>query len=212
MIRELDGATSALAADALDRVGLRNQSMAPGIAPLRPDMRLVGRAYPIVVEAVSSMPDQPYRGEIRAIDSLQPGDVPVYSVAPDVDTALWGELFTCAAIGHGSAGAVVDGFVRDVPQIVELNFPVFARGTSPLDTKGRAEVREYGVPAPCGGVLVSPGDAVVGDEDGVVIVPADALADVAAIIDEKLRGERGARTDLLQGKTLAEVWETWQVL
>jgi regulator of RNase E activity RraA len=204
--------SAALASDALDRVGLRNQSTVPGIAPLRPGMALVGRAVPITVVATDVIPEEPYATEIRAIDSLSPGDVPVYSVAPEVDTALWGELFSCAAIGRGAVGSIVDGFVRDAELIAELGFPVFARGTSPLDTKGRAEVVELGAPAPCGGVLVNLGDAVVADEDGVVIVPLDAVDDVAAIVAEKLAGERGARADLLAGRTLADVWDTWRVL
>jgi 4-hydroxy-4-methyl-2-oxoglutarate aldolase len=212
MVPGLEGVTAALVSDALDRVGLRHQCMAPGIAPLRPGMRLVGRAFPITVEATDVMPEDPYVSEIRAIDGLGRGEVPVYSVAPEVDTALWGELFSCAAIGRGAAGVVVDGFVRDAEQIAGLGFATFARGTSPLDTMGRAEVREYGTPAPCGGVLVNHGDAIVADEDGVAVVPAGALDDVVAVVSEKLRGERGALADLLAGKSLGEAWGTWGVL
>lgn len=208
----LAGATAALVSDALDRVGLRNQTMAPGIAPLRQGMRLSGRAYPIAVESTDVAPEEPYQLEIRAIDGLSQGDVPVYSVAPDVDAALWGELFSCAAIGRGATGVVVDGFVRDVDLIAGLEFAVFARGACPLDTKGRAEVRSYGEEVACGGVLVSRGDAVVADEDGVVVVPDEALSDVVAIVAEKLAGEQSAKADLLAGKTLAEVWKTWHVL
>ncbi len=207
-----EGATAALVSDALDRVGLRNQTMASGIAPLRQGMRLAGRAYPIAVESTDVVPKEPYQLEIRAIDGLSSGDVPVYAVAPDVDAALWGELFSCAAIGRGAVGVVVDGAVRDIDLIAGLEFPVFARGASPLDTKGRAEVRRYGEEVACGGVLVAPGDAVVADEDGVVVIPDEALSDVVAIVAEKLAGEQSAKADLLAGKTLGEVWETWRVL
>ena len=208
----LEGVTAALAADALDRLGLREQTMDFALRPLRPGDVLFGRAVPVVVEATDELPEDPYATEMRVIDSLRPGDVPVYSVGSGVRAALWGELFSCAAIGRGAAGAIVDGLVRDVRQIAELEFPVFCRGTSPLDTQGRAEARDVGVPAPCGGVLVSPGDYVVADEDGIVVIPGAVLAGVAEIVAEKARGERGARDDLLGGKTLAEVWETWKVL
>jgi regulator of RNase E activity RraA len=212
VIPELEGATSALVADALDRLGLREQTMEPGIRPLRLDAVLAGRAVPVVVEVTDEIPQAPYATEMRVIDSLAADDVPVYSVGSGVRAALWGELFSCAAIGRGAAGVIVDGLVRDARQIAELGFPVFCRGTSPLDTQGRAKARDVGGPVRCGGVLVSPGDYVVADQDGIVVIPEDARGEVARIVAEKTRGERGARDDLLAGKSLAEVWETWGVL
>jgi regulator of RNase E activity RraA len=205
-------ATAALVSDALDRVGYRAQTLFPGIAPLRPGMRLAGRAVTARVSATDAQPDPPYVTEIRLLDSLEPGDVPVYAVDPDVRAALWGELFSCAAIGRGAVGAVVDGLVRDAAQIAELGFPVFCRGAHPTDTFGRAEVVADRVPVEVGGVTISAGDVVVADADGIVVVPAAAAPEVAALVADKLSKERGAREDLLAGKTLSEVWETWGVL
>ena len=109
----LAGAASALVSDVLDRMGRRDQVLDPAIRPLWPEARFVGVAVPVVIVADSSEPELPYDGELTALDGLRPGDVPLFVVEPGVRAASWGELFSCAAIGRGAAGVVVDGFVRD---------------------------------------------------------------------------------------------------
>jgi regulator of RNase E activity RraA len=203
--------TSALASDALDRLGHRGSVLDRAIRPLRPGMRLAGRALPIAVVASDVMPDDPYVGEMRAIVQLEAGDVPVYAVEHGVSAAVWGELFTLAARARGAIGAVVDGPMRDATAIAALGFPVFASSFSPLDTMGRAVVSTIGEPVRCGGALVRRGDFVVADEDGVALVPAEIADEVVAHVEEKLRGERGARGDLMAGKSVHDVWDTWGV-
>jgi regulator of RNase E activity RraA len=124
---------------------------------------------------------------------------------------MWGELFSCAAMGAGARGVVTDGLVRDVRQIVELGFPVFASGSSPLDTLGRAEVVGIGESVRCGGVPVARGDLVLGDDDGVVVVPYAAAGDVTARVREKLGKEQSGRDDLLAGLPVRQVWERYGV-
>ena len=97
------------------------------------------------------MAEHPYSGEMAALAALMPGDVAVYHVATAVEAALFGELFGLAARAQGAVGAVLDGPVRDVRQLRERGFPVWANGVSPYDTKGRAEVVAHGVPVVCGG-------------------------------------------------------------
>lgn len=208
----LFSASAALVSDALDELGVREHTLDTALRPLAPGMRLAGRAVPVEVAATDVLPEEPYAGEMAVLDSLRPGEVPVYAVAPDVNAALWGELFSCAAMGRGAAGAVVDGPVRDIGPTRELGFPVFARGCSPLDTRGRAEVVRFREPVVCSGVLVRPGDVVVADEDGVVVCPAELEDEVAAAIAAKARDEGGARADLRAGASLAEVWERWRAL
>lgn len=208
----LTRSTASVVSDALDRLGHRDQTLDPAIRPLAPGTVLAGRAVPIRVVVSARAADPPYGTEIQALDDLRPGEVPVYCTEVGVGAALWGELFTCAALGRGAAGAVLDGPVRDARQIRELGFPVFSRGASPLDTLGRAEVEAYRVPAVCGGVPIEPGDVVVADDDVVVVVPQAAVAEVAAIVEAKLRDERSARADLLAGATLGEVWNRYGVL
>ena len=208
----LADAASALVSDVLDRMGRRDQVLDPAIRPLWPEARFVGVAVPVVIVADSSEPELPYDGELTALDGLQPGDVPLFVVEPGVRAASWGELFSCAAIGRGAAGVVVDGFVRDAAQIKALDFPTFARGLSPLDTFGRAIVTGIGVEAVVGGVEVAPGDLIVGDVDGIVAIPRALAADVAEAVATKHRLEGNARDDLLAGLGIREVWEKYGVL
>ena len=212
-LEEFQGATSAIVSDALDKLGLRHKSQAldPAIRPLWDDAVVIGWARPVVVVAETCEPERPYDGEMSALDGLSPGDVPLFAVEPGLRVASWGELFSCGAIGRGARGAIVDGLVRDARQIRNLGFPTFARGCTPLDTYARAVVREHGIAADVGGVHVTPGDLVVADVDGIVIVPRPALRDAAMLVKSKRKLEEGARQDLLNGMRIRDVWTKYGV-
>ena len=212
VVAALAEATSAVVSDVLDRMGRRDRVLDPAIRPLWPEARFVGVAVPVVIVADSSEPELPYDGELTALDGLRPGDVPMFVVEAGVLAASWGELFSCAAIGRGAVGVVVDGLVRDAAQIKALGFPAFARGLSPLDTFGRAVVAGIDVEARAGGVDVAPGDIIVADADGVVAIPSALAADVAEAVATKHRLEGHARDDLLAGLGIREVWEKYGVL
>jgi 4-hydroxy-4-methyl-2-oxoglutarate aldolase len=207
----LSSATSAIAADALDALGHRDQAMDSRLAPLTGSMRVVGRAYPVVVVEDLTRPEEPYEGEMQALAAMGPGDVGVYGVSGTSRAAAWGELFSCAAIGRGVSGVVVDGCIRDARQITELGFPVFAAGRSPFDTLARARVDNHGEVAVCGGQTVRRGDVVVADADGVVVVPGAVVDEVATFIENKHRLEVGAREDLMSGMSIRAVWEKYGV-
>lgn len=204
-------ASSAIAADALDALGLREQALDPRLQPLFPVARMVGRAYPVSVVEDTAMPDAPYDGEMDALAALSPGDVGVYGLTGNSRAAAWGELFSCGAIGRGAVGVVVDGCVRDTRQICDLGFPVFALGRSPLDTLARARVQSHGKEVLCGGKLIRRGDVVVADADGIVIVPVEKIDEVANFIANKHRLEQGARNDLVAGMGIREVWKKYGV-
>lgn len=204
-------ASSAIAADALDALGLREQVLDARLQPLFPAARMVGRAYPVAVVEDTAMPDAPYDGEMDALAALSPGDVGVYGLAGHSRAAAWGELFSCGAIGRGAVGVIVDGCVRDTRQICALGFPVFAAGRSPLDTLRRARVQSHGSEVHCGGLLIRRGDVVVADADGIVIVPSDKVGEVAIFIAHKHQLEQGARDDLVAGMGIREVWEKYGV-
>lgn len=207
----LRDATSAVVADALDRLGLRSQALDPAIRPLWPQARLVGRAMPVVVVADEDLPDEPYAGEMDALDALAPGEVPVFEIEAGSRAAAWGELFSCGALGRGAVGVVCDGPVRDAAQIEELGYPTFARACSPLDTLGRAKVASFGGTAVCGGVRIARGDLIVADRDGIVAIPAARADEVAEAVAAKRKLEDGARADLLAGMGIREVWDKYQV-
>jgi len=208
----LRDAPAAVISDALDRMGRRHQVLDLAIRPLWPEARLAGVAVPVVIVADTSEPELPYDGELTALDGLRPGDVPLLIVEDGVRCASWGELFSCAALGRGAAGVVIDGYARDAAEIKALGFPTFARGLSPLDTFARAIVTGIDVEARIGGVDVRPGDLVVGDVDGIVVVPQEMVADVAEAVATKHRLEGNAREDLLAGMSIREVWVKYGVL
>jgi 4-hydroxy-4-methyl-2-oxoglutarate aldolase len=198
--------------DSLDSIGYRDQAMAPRIRPLRDDLKIVGRARTVTWMDVYAPDPNPYEVEIEFMDDLKEGDVVVTNTDFALRNAPWGELMSTAAKCRGSAGAVVDSCVRDVKKILETKFPVFAAAISPLDSAGRGRVIGYDQPVECGGVRVETGDLVVGDYDGVVVVPRSVEKTVLEKAFEKAKKENVTRAELLQGKTLKEVYAKYGVL
>jgi 4-hydroxy-4-methyl-2-oxoglutarate aldolase len=203
---------TAVVSDSLDELGYRNQAMREYLRPLSPDDRFVGWARTFSYVDLYHIPSDPYATEIEALDTILPGEVVVISTAGSLQNAPWGELLSTAAKVRGSRGAVIDGLVRDVRKIHELGFPVFARGIKPVDSKGRGTVIDYNVPVDCGGVLVSPGDLVFADYDGVIVVPAQVLPEVVRMATEKVEKENGSRAELMRGGYLRDVYAKFGVL
>jgi regulator of RNase E activity RraA len=203
---------SAVLADVLDGLGHRTSALPSNLRPLRPDLKLFGRATTLDVLPVAVEPERPYATELECIDALKSGDVLVTTTHGDHGSALWGELLSTAAMARGAAGAVIDGLTRDAARIMAMGFPVFAAGFSPLDSKGRLDGLTHGRPIKVGDCLARPGDYVFGDIDGVVVVPAE-LAEVAfqkAI--EKVSGENKVRDELLRGRSVREVFAEYGIL
>jgi RraA family protein len=113
----------------------------------------------------------------KALDVLEPGDVVIVDAGGSAMNAVLGDLISTKAKHRGAAAFVVDGLVRDLPNIQEIDFPVFARGTTPIGPLHRGP-GEINFPICCGGVVVNPGDVVVGDSMGVVVVPQAIVEDV----------------------------------
>ena len=203
---------TAVVSDILDRLGHRDHAMCPEIRALEDGATIVGRAMPLRVEEVATLPDEPYRGEIAAIDDLRPGEIAVLAAAGTCRAALWGELFSNAARARGARGAIADGYVRDRPKIRQIGFPVFARGTLPLDCNGRTAVVAHREPATCGGLLVHPEDVVFGDEDGIVAIPERLVEETIRLALEKVSTENAAREAIRQGALLREAFDRYRVL
>lgn len=203
---------SAVIADSLDTLGYREQVMREYVRPLNPGFRCAGFARTMACADMYYIPANPYDIEIEAIDSLLPGEVAVVSTQKSIRNAPWGELLSTASMARGARGAIVDGFVRDVQKIEQLGFPVFATGIKPVDSKGRGIVTDYNVPVECGEVLVSPGDLVFGDYDGVVVIPAAAVEQTLELATEKVRTENHFRDELFQGAKLREVFDKYGIL
>ena len=202
----------AAVADALDHVGLRGNYMEPHIRPLWRGARIAGRVRTIRLVAVEAPPADAadnYRTEMAAVDGLTAGDV---LVAAGVRRSFWGELLSTAAKLKGANGVVADAYVRDTRAVEEMGFPVFCSGISPEDSLGRIEADEFDVPLEIGGVLVHPGDLILADEDGVVVVPravADAVLEQA---ESKVAAENRMRADLAGGMRVQEAFERSGIL
>lgn len=202
--------------DILDELGYRNQAMHQRLRPLLPDIRncgFTGRARTFRwMETDHINENDPYGLEIEAMDSLRSGDVVVHSTDYSGTNAPWGELMSTISKTKGVAGCVCDSQIRDCVKIIEMGFPVFYSGIRPLDSKGRAVVMAYDVPVKCGEVLVNPGDIIFADYDGVVVIPSEVEQQVFAKAKEKVERENLSRRDLLNGKTLKEVYNKYHAL
>ena len=203
---------TAVIADSLDELGYRQQAMREDLRPLFPNTCFAGWARTIACVDVFHVPEDPYAKEIEAVDSILGGEVVVVSTAESKRNAPWGELLSTAARARGARGAVIDGLVRDVRKIETLGFPVFASGIKPVDSKGRGIVVDYNVPVDCGGVLVSPGDLVFADYDGVIVIPAEVLPEAMRLATDKVTRENHTRDELMRGAYLRDVYEKYGVL
>jgi regulator of RNase E activity RraA len=203
----------AVISDVLDGLGLRGQVLRPGIVPLQPEGKpLVGRAATMLVGPQYEVVEQPYTNQIAAIDALQLGDVAVAGVGGMSDVAVWGELFSNAALARGARGFLTDGRHRDTRMILDLGFPVFSRGARPVDISGRGTVLSHGRPVEVAGVVVKPGDVIFAEIDGIVVVPQEMAEETVERAFAKVAKEDGAREDLRRGALLSEVWAKYRVL
>lgn len=202
---------SPVVADALDALGLRGRTMDPDFSPLAGPEVIVGRAATLHVIAVDQAPAMPYQVQFEAVDALKPGDIMVVA-APDVRSAFWGELITTRAMEKGCVGTVVDGYCRDLPKIRTHNFGVWARGTHPADSLGRLDAVAWNVPVSCGGVQVLPGDYLLCDLDGIVVVPAGLIDTALELAEAKERTEDEVRDTLRSGATIVDTYEQFGVM
>jgi 4-hydroxy-4-methyl-2-oxoglutarate aldolase len=203
---------TAVVSDALDDLGFRDRAMAEHLRPVGPNVKFAGWARTIACMDTYHVDDNPYEAEIAAIDSILPGEVVVVSTGGSKRNAPWGELLSTAAVARGARGAVVDGLVRDVRRIQELGFPLFAAGMKPVDSKGRGLVMAHNVTIQCAGVLVSPGDLVFADLDGVLAIPAAVIDAAVRLATEKAMRENHSRDELRQGAYLRDVYRKYGVL
>jgi regulator of RNase E activity RraA len=180
--------------DAMDRLG----ALAPHIRPLRPDLYLCGPALTVRTRPGDNLMVW------KAIDVARPGDVLVIATYGHSTVSTFGEFVVMAAKAKGVAGIVCDGLCRDVGGIRALDIPVYTAGSAP-SSPGKDGPGEIGAAVTCGGVVVQPGDVVVGDEDGVVVVPlADAEAVCAGL--EKIREKEAGMLRAIQAGQIVPGW------
>jgi regulator of RNase E activity RraA len=212
LIERLGRLHPAVVSDCLDRLGARDQVLAPHIRPIDPAMRVCGFAatvHCVEVDAVPPSREDWYRNELASVDALEPGDVVVVSTCRG---SFWGELLATASRFRGAHGVVADAYTRDTLALISMGFPTFVAGIHCADSLGRIDVDAFGVPVNCGGVRVEPGDLVLGDHDGVVIVPVAHAEETLALSEEKVSGESLVREKLADGMPVSEAFRTYGVI
>ncbi len=203
---------TAVLADILDTRGYRAQTLPPSIRPLERGMRLAGPAFTVQGAPTRDADyDASLRKVLRMLGEVPEGNVAVYACAHEASAHL-GELSVTSLAARGVAGCVLDGGCRDVRFIVEQGFPVFCAHVTPEDSTWRWELESTQVPisigqGSIGQVRVEPGDWVVGDDDGVVVVPQALVESVLAEAEGKASTESEIRTAVREGLSPLDAYE-----
>lgn len=196
-------------ADVLDDLGFWNQVMHEDLKPLRLTDRVAGRAYTALGKPERST-ERSNRLGPRMIDALKPFDVAVFDCSDDRTTGHWGELLTTGAMARGAVGAVIDGGMRDTAAILDVDFPVFHRFRVPRDARGRWNVVDMEAPIVCGGVPVRPGDFIVGDCDGIVVIPAEVATEVLIESEKTVEIEGEIRDRIQRGELVGDLYMAYE--
>jgi len=203
--------TAALA-DILDARGYHDQTLPPTIRPLEQGSQLAGPAYTVKGAPATNQDEASYDVAIRKVlamlGDVPEGDVAVYSCDQD-SAAHLGELSVTSLKARGVAGCVLDGGCRDVSFIRDQGFPVFTRFVTPEDSTWRWELEATQVPVAIGRVRIEPGDWIVGDDDGVVVVPAAIAEDVLVEAEAKAATESEIRAAVRNGMPPLEAYERY---
>ncbi len=182
--------------DALDRFGIAGGCH--GIFPVAPVDKMVGPAY-----TVRYVPTGAVKGTVGDyIDEVSPGDVIVLDNNGRIDCTVWGDILTVTARMKGIAGTVIDGVCRDVPGIVQEQYPVFSRGKFMMTGKDRVMVDATQTMVTIGKVQVKPGDILVGDGSGVVVVPQEMVEPVLKAAQEIESAEQAILESVRSGLSL----------
>lgn len=203
---------SAVICDALDSVGYRRQSPRVPFQQLTVVGTLAGRCRTTLWADMFHEDPRPYELELQAVDSCQPDDVLIAAAGGSMRSGIWGELLTTAVRNGGCVGAIIDGAARDIAKIRDMNFPVIARGTCIYDSKDRQRVIDRDIPVQIDGVTFHPGDLVVADEDGIVVVPQNVEQQVLKLAWEKVHAENEVRDAIRNGMKAVDAWEKFGVL
>jgi len=200
-IRRLGAAGVATVHEAQGQRGL----LRPYMRPVFPAARVAGSAVTVLCAPGDNLMIH------AAIAVVQPGDVLVVSTTSESTDGMFGELLAESCLAHGVAGLVIDAGVRDTTEITALGFPVWSKAISAQGTS-KTQPGSVNLPIVCAGAVVSPGDVIVGDADGVVIVPRESVADVIVAVDQRLAKEERTRARLKTGELGLDIYGLRDVL
>ncbi len=203
---------SAVVSDALDSLGYGHQSPRIALPPLTGVEKLVGRCRTTLWADMAHSDPAPYALELEAVDSCEADDVIIAAAGGSMRSGIWGELLSTAARNSGCVGAIIDGAVRDVAKMRAMHFPVFARQTCVYDSLHRQRVIDKDVPVEIAGVKFEPGDLVIADVDGVVVVPQKVEAEAIRRAWKKVHDEDKTRDEIRGGMKAKAVFEKYGIL
>jgi 4-hydroxy-4-methyl-2-oxoglutarate aldolase len=202
----------AVISDALDSLGLRQQAVSLPFQACTGIAKLAGRCKTTLWADMYDEDRHPYELELQAVDSCGPDSILVCAAGGSSRSGIWGELLSTAARNGGCCGVIVHGAVRDIEKMRAMGFPVLATGKSPYDSLHRQRVVDVDVKVMIDGVVFNPGDLVFADEDGIVVIPAEAEEAAIRKALEKVQAENITRDAIRQGMKATAAYRQYGVL
>ncbi len=203
---------SAVLCDALDGLGYRNQSPRVQLPRWSGAEKLVGRCKTTLWVDMAHADPRPYELELQAVDNCRPDDVLIAAAGGSMRSGIWGELLSTAARNSGCVGTIVDGGVRDIAKMRSMGFTTFARGACIYDSLNRQRVVDVDVPVEIDGVCFNPGDLVLADVDGVVVVPQEIEKQALQRAWDKVHAENITRDAIKDGMKAVAAYKKFGVL
>jgi 4-hydroxy-4-methyl-2-oxoglutarate aldolase len=199
--------------DVLDEMGISNSALASDIMPLQDDMVLAGPAFTIRGHTTHIKDEEVHDRRLELMRKMSLGCIQIRDTGKDLACSHFGEISATAAYAAGCRGAVIDGGVRDSKHLIKMGFPTFCRFRNPVEAYGRWMAFEYQIPIVVRGaladVLVNPGDWLVGDADGVVVIPQTAVREVLEKAEEAFVAEGKSRKAMADGRDPLEVYREY---
>ena len=192
--------------DAQDKIGI--QGTVIGIGSLYPTGRIAGRAVTVRLKTKGPGETSAVHLCTRAVVAADPGDIIVIDHRTRADAAGWGGILSTAAKTKGVAGVIIDGATRDVDEAQGLGLPLFARSRTPLTARGRIIEESTNEQIEIAGVAVRPGDYIIADNSGIVVVPADRAEEVISEAESIVAREAAMAKDVIAGKSVVDVMGT----
>lgn len=204
LLRRYEALYTGAVSDVLREFCLMDQALPGYLQALRPERTVAGFAF-----TVKSAPNTKVTGELtfrtQMLGEIGRDAFVVWDTSGDLESTAWGGVMTATAVGRGIRAAVIDGGIRDTNQILAKDFPLYYKYRSPNGSLGRCLITHYQLPVKIGSVMVRPGDIVLGDIDGVIVVPRKVAVEVLLRAEEILGNERKIFQWVADGDSLEEI-------